>query len=1028
MSMSLPSALLLLLGLGASAAAAGGFAAPAAAQAPDSGAAGSRTAGPKAPYWQQQVSYDITARLDERAGTLAGEERIRYVNRSPDTLETFALHLYLNAFRPGSRWADADSAEGRRRFNDLKDPDYGFNHVRRVRIMGQAVEPTYPFAPDSTVVRFALPRPLAPGDSLTVEMDWDARPSTVPRRQGRQGRRFDFAQWYPKVVVYDKHGWAEHPLYPAGEFYGEFAEFRVRLDVPEDQVVGSTGVALCGDPGWERANRGPAPIDYQRDWYGADVAGAADCTGAEPGYKRMVWYARDVHHFAMSLNPAYRYEGGRWGDVAVHVLYQPGDERTWGNGVAVKRTEIALGWLDSLYGKFAWPQITNVHRIEGGGTEFPMMIHDGSADQGLIVHELGHNYTMGILANNEWREGFLDEGFTSFQTDWFWEQHGRPGGYERTEAGMLQLDLEGYSEPTSLVSEAYRDFVTYNVMIYNRGALFFHQLRYIVGDDVMRRILRTYYDRWKLKHVDEAAFKAVAEEVSGRDLSTFFGQWLHAVELYDYGVGRVQRRPIGDGRWRTRVEVVRHAAGRIPVEVAVLSKTDTALVRAEGLAEREWVELVTEGKPTRVLVDPRVRTHDWNMLNNRRDFGFKWGELVGIEPGTELYVHPYFKTRSARDHYTLGFQPLAWYNDAGGLTFGGRVRGDYLGRYDQNDLWISASTGLANPGAEADAKDVDFLARVRNPRFLRAPNLSQSFEAFSFEGRYGARIAVDWSRRPHLGFGPAYSTGLSLQWVRTDDLRYLDPGRWEPAGTVELQWASGVTKSTETWDLAFRESVGGGLAYGRTGIVPPPTGDATGSELYFRGTLEATAKGSLGAGFDLGVRGFGGLVQMKDDAVRQRRIYLGGSDPYATLYNPFLRSRGALFNRNNVFYHDPGDANLRGFAPSVSGTYAVALNAELAKTLLARPRATLFRSVALALFGDVAVSDADVAVPGGLGDDANLFGDAGVGLRAEHRIGNTVFTTRVDFPLYVSRAILARDGHPDESAGFRWQFSFQPAF
>ena len=119
-------------------------------------------------YWQQQVAYEIQARLDEPSGVLGGTERIRYTNRSPDTLTTFSLHLYLNAFRPGSRWADADSSEGRRRFNDLRDPDFAFNHVRGVRIMGSPVQGTYPFAPDSTIVRFALPRPLPPGDSMEV--------------------------------------------------------------------------------------------------------------------------------------------------------------------------------------------------------------------------------------------------------------------------------------------------------------------------------------------------------------------------------------------------------------------------------------------------------------------------------------------------------------------------------------------------------------------------------------------------------------------------------------------------------------------------------------------------------------------------------------------------------------------------------------------------------------------------------------------------------------------------------------------
>ena len=244
-------------------------------------------------------------------------------------------------------------------------------------------------------------------------------------------------------------------------------------------------------------------IDYQRDYYHAPRTTHA-CTAAQ-GRKCVRFFADSVHHFAFSLNPDYRYEEGRYKDVVVRVLYQPGDTASWGKGKAVQNTEIALMWLDSLYGKFAWPQITNLHRIEGGGTEFPMVIMDGSAGLGLIIHELGHNYTMGILANNEWREGWLDEGFTTFQTDWFFDAHGQGSAYADVEAYVLLSDIDRWSEPTSMVSERYRDFDTYNDMAYEKGALFFRQLRYIVGDDVMRKILHTYYQRcasstWMKQH------------------------------------------------------------------------------------------------------------------------------------------------------------------------------------------------------------------------------------------------------------------------------------------------------------------------------------------------------------------------------------------------------------------------------------------------------------------------------------------------------------------------------------------------
>src|SRR2546429_96877 len=534
-------------------------------------------AGDTTGYWQQQVAYRITATLDEPSGVLTGHVRISYVNRSPDTLRDFYVHHYLNAFRPGSRWAAADSAEQRERFQHLKDPDYAFERITSATVMGQGLRPDYLYAPDSTIAHWTLPRSLGPGDSLTVEIDWQARPSTLPRRQGRQGRRFDFAQWYPKMVVYDRYGWEDHPLYPGGEFYGEFATFDVMLDLPQDQVIGSTGVPVEGDPGWEKAKADPAlRIDYQREWYRSQGPSgtplglpAPGCTGMRvaAGRKCVRFRAEQVHHFAFSLNPAYGYEQGRYGDAVVRVLYQPGDRATWGQGIAVQNTVLALAWLDSLFGKYQWPQLTNVHRVEGGGTEFPMMIMDGSASIGLIVHETGHQYVMGQLANNEWREGWLDEGFSDFQEGWFFEAHGGPPAYDGLEPGVLWLDLERWSEPISTVSEQFRDFLIYQEMIYSKAQLFYEQLRYVVGGETMRRILREYFARWKLKHVDEDAFRRVAEEVSKQDLKWLFGEWLHATPLIDYRLRRVERHRLPGGGWRTPGTRGRQGDGPMPGEV-----------------------------------------------------------------------------------------------------------------------------------------------------------------------------------------------------------------------------------------------------------------------------------------------------------------------------------------------------------------------------------------------------------------------------------------------------------------------------
>jgi len=158
-------------------------------------------------YWQQRVHYTIVATLDEPQTRLRSHATLVYVNNSPDTLREMFFHQYLNAFRQGSRWSASDEHENRERFQNLQEPNYGYERFTSAPVVGGTpVIVDYPGAPDSTVVHFKLPVPLAPHDSTRITFEWDARPSTVPRRQGRRGRTWDFAQWYPKVAVYDRVG------------------------------------------------------------------------------------------------------------------------------------------------------------------------------------------------------------------------------------------------------------------------------------------------------------------------------------------------------------------------------------------------------------------------------------------------------------------------------------------------------------------------------------------------------------------------------------------------------------------------------------------------------------------------------------------------------------------------------------------------------------------------------------------------------------------------------------------------------
>jgi hypothetical protein len=588
-------------------------------------------------YWQQQADYQIVATLDDARGTIRAAGTMRYTNNSPDTLTELWVHQHLNAFRPRSRWSDTDAQEGRTRFQPLQDPDYGYERFTTApRIAGRTVTPEYPLAPDSTVVRLALPSPLYPGSSVDVHFAWDARPSTLPRRQGRRGRSVDFAQWYPRIAVYDRHGWKPNALVPAGEFYGEFGHFDVTLIIADDQVVGATGVPVSGDPGWSRvAVPGSRPIAQANAYATIGLPFDAPQLSVPSGMRAVRFVARDVHHFAWSASPGFRYEGGAyvrgttlgayrfplWDTVAVHVLYR-GDAESdcevavapladtrrprarprciasaktqWENGRALGFAMASLRWLEEAFGPYAYPQMTVLKRLDGGGTEFPMMMQNGSASQGLITHEGGHIYAHGILANNEWQSGWMDEGLTSYQTRW--QVRGARG----------PVSVEG-AEPIGLRADLFRNFATYNRMVYDRAEAMYDALHDAIGDAAFRDFLRDYYARWAFRHVDRWAMQASAERASGKPLEWFFHQWVHEVGEIAYDIGQPEVTRHGDG-WRTAVTLKRTGAYRHPMPVGVRTSQGWTTVRGDATRDEHTLVIETPERPNAVWLDPDATT------------------------------------------------------------------------------------------------------------------------------------------------------------------------------------------------------------------------------------------------------------------------------------------------------------------------------------------------------------------------------------------------------------------------------------
>lgn len=971
-------------------------------------------------YWQQRVHYSVVATLDEEQTRLHARGTMVYVNNSPDTLREMFFHQYLNAFRPRSKWSSADDREHVERFQHLADPNYGYERFTVPPVVnGTPVVVDYPGTPDSTVAHFRLPTPLAPRDSLRVTFEWDARPSTVFRRQGRRGRTWDFAQWYPKVAVYNRLGWQPNPLIPAGELYGEFGTYDVTMVVRDDQVLASTGVPVSGDPGWARVSRTGPPFLASSAYSNVPPVPAAQ---VPEGYRAVRFLAENVHHFAWSASPDYRYEGGTyvrtvsgahfptWDTVGVHVLFKPGDDSTWGGGRALDRTLSAARWLESIWGPYAYPQITNVHRLDGGGTEFPMMVMNGSASQGLILHEFGHVFTYGILANNEWRSAWLDEGLTDYQTLWAQrltpqERIGRitepgilPEGYRMNGVripaserfGLNDWDSEvlGRTQPIGTPAYDFREFGIYNDMVYGRASLMYGQLRDVMGDSLFLAFLHDYYDRWALKHVDEQAMRVAASRVYGKNLNWFFDQWVHQTGMMDYALGGVRVNTDGS-RFETIAHVEQVGALAHPISVGVQTASGWTIARADPMKLEQDVRIVTNQRPMRIELDPYHVTWDWDRRNNIQS-----GFFLNVREPRFAFNWPYLD-QADRSQSIVSLSPAAWYTNPQGGALGIRAKASYLSVVDKYDAGVALASRNPIGALLSFGSRFQGWARVENPYvpFFIHPLMGYGAGVNFLDGILKADAYKNWDLSPFLDApGPTINARVYLTGFLPSS-RLLLPEQWNDAKGGEIG-ASGMYRTFVDTDSSYaivRATIGVGGASKST--VP----DTAPAHSYARGAVSAgLIQPIVGRFSQLRVRLFAGFAS---NAPIQRAVFASTQDPLETFNNDLFRGRGALFKQRGVNYLPLGGAGLRGYQINLPLEHVYAANGELVQQLFSQRGAWGSARVSFIVFGDAGVGSSKA-----LDLKNEVLSDAGAGISLRGRLYDRDFGFRIDLPWFVNAA------------------------
>jgi hypothetical protein len=235
-------------------------------------------------YWQQRADYDISAYLDEDKLNLKGSETITYYNNSPDELEYLWIQLdenqqssVKNAGYDSSSMLPKQTSNTRLTATELPAKDNGFG-VNLEKVTDAEGKPLS-YVVNKTMMRIDLPKKLKKGETFKFKIDWNYNISDRMKMGGRGGYEFfpedgnylfTMTQWYPRLCVYsDFQGWQNHQFTGRGEFALTFGNFKVKMSVPADHTIASTGVGknfsevLTPEQlaRWQKAQNATEPIE-----------------------------------------------------------------------------------------------------------------------------------------------------------------------------------------------------------------------------------------------------------------------------------------------------------------------------------------------------------------------------------------------------------------------------------------------------------------------------------------------------------------------------------------------------------------------------------------------------------------------------------------------------------------------------------------------------------------------------------------------------------------------------------------------
>jgi len=537
-------------------------------------------------YWQQHVDYKMDVVMDVKNYQYKGKQELVYTNNSADTLKKVFYHLYPNAFQPESEM-DA-------RLQSIKDPDARMvNQIKEgdAEIKVSRLKTLKPneigylnitnFKQDNvvantktvgTILEVTLATPILPHSKTTFTLDFDGQVPIQIRRSGRnniEGVELSMAQWYPKMAEFDFEGWHADP-YIAREFHGVWGNFDVKITIDKDYVLGGSGYL-----------QNPNEIGHGYQDAGVTVVYPKKT-------QTLTWHflAPMVHDFTWAADRNYNHDIVKGPNrVDLHFLYK-NDPKIAENWKKLEPLMVrVMDFYNQKIGDYPYKQYSFIQGGDGG-MEYAMctlMLGNGTLEGilGTATHELAHTWFQHLLATNESKHSWMDEGFATYIEYLALNEiaiNKEENPLKDIYATYYKLVASGKEQPQTTHSDRYDENRSYSISSYFKGSIFLSQLGYVIGKEKLEQTITRYFQDFKFKHPTPNDIKRTAERVSGANLDWYLTDWTQTTNTIDYRIKEVK-----DNAEKTNVTLER--IGRMPMPI------DLSVEYTDGTSESFYIPL-----------------------------------------------------------------------------------------------------------------------------------------------------------------------------------------------------------------------------------------------------------------------------------------------------------------------------------------------------------------------------------------------------------------------------------------------------